>query len=159
MDATKKHLNIDSHGEYILNIESSTIYYKTQKHIQLQDKELKLLTYLLENKTKTLSKDEIIYYVWPKGSGQDYGLSQLIHKIRKILNQCNREIKIKTIRGFGYCLVPNDDVLTSNGIGRISSFPLKEHVNERNRAHLIIKIIMVILIITLAAMIIAIRRY
>lgn len=72
---------------------------KDNKLIQLSKKEYQLLEYIMKNKGKTLSKDDIISHVW------DYEADILPNTvevfIKYLRNKLGKDI-IKTIRGFGY---------------------------------------------------------
>jgi DNA-binding response OmpR family regulator len=69
--------------------------------IQLSKKEYQLLEYLVKNKGKTVSKDEIITHVW------DYESNILPNTVevfvKYLRNKLGKDV-IKTVRGFGYKL-------------------------------------------------------
>lgn len=89
----------------MLNLELDT---KTQevkqnnKTIELSKKEYQLLEYLMKNKNKVLSKDNIISHVW------DYESNILPNTVevfvKYLRNKLGKET-IKTVRGFGYKLI------------------------------------------------------
>jgi len=75
--------------------------YKDGVLIQLSKKEFQLLEYLIKNKGKTLSKDDIISHVW---SYESNILPNTIEVFVKYLrNKLGKDL-IKTIRGFGYVI-------------------------------------------------------
>lgn len=75
--------------------------YKDGVLIQLSKKEFQLLEYLIKNKGKTLSKDDIISHVW---SYESNILPNTIEVFVKYLRNKLGEDLIKTIRGFGYVI-------------------------------------------------------
>ncbi len=88
----------------ILNLELDTKnqeVYKEGVLIQLSKKEFQLLEYLMKNKGKTLSKEDIISHVW---SYESNILPNTIEVFVKYLrNKLGKDL-IKTIRGFGYVI-------------------------------------------------------
>lgn len=72
---------------------------QNNKIIQLSKKEYQLLEYLVKNKGRTVSKEELISHVW------DYEADILPNTvevfIKYLRNKLGKDI-IKTIRGFGY---------------------------------------------------------
>ncbi len=71
------------------------------KSIELSKKEFQLLEYLLKNKGKIVSKDDIISHVW------DYESNILPNTIEVFVKYLRNKLgkdTIKTVRGFGYKL-------------------------------------------------------
>ena len=69
--------------------------------IQLSRKEYQLLEYLIKNKNRVVSKEEIISHVW------DYDSDILPNTVEVFIKYLRNKIGkkyIKTIRGFGYKL-------------------------------------------------------
>lgn len=90
-----------------LRIKNLTLNIKAQelkqngKVIMLSKKEYQLLEYLMKNKDRVISKDELISHVW------DYEtniLSNTVEVFIKYLRNKLGEETIKTVRGFGYKL-------------------------------------------------------
>lgn len=78
---------------------------RADQNIKLSQKEFALLEYLLRNKEKTLSKDQIIQHVW------DYDADILPNTLEVFIKQLRNKIDrtfpeslplIQTVRGFGY---------------------------------------------------------
>lgn len=72
---------------------------KNGKQIQLSKKEFSILEYLMKNKGKVISKDNIISYVW------DYDSDVLPNTVEVFVGYLREKIGkdvIKTVRGFGY---------------------------------------------------------
>lgn len=88
-----------------LNIDEHTCY-KNDELINLTHKEFDLLKYLLENKNKALSRDELLNKVW----GYDYAgetrtLDMHIKTLRQKLNDSNEEQLIESVRSIGYKII------------------------------------------------------
>lgn len=85
-------------GDVVLDIKLQEVY-KKDKTVLLSKKEYQLFEYLVKNKEKTVSKEEIISHVW------DYDTNILPNTvevfIKYLRNKLGKDI-IKTIRGFGY---------------------------------------------------------
>ena len=89
-----------------LNLNHSTFKVtRAGKHITLSRKEFSMLEYLLRNKDKILTKDQIISHVW------DYDTDILPNTVEQFIgylrNKINKQFKnekplIQTVRGFGY---------------------------------------------------------
>jgi len=77
--------------------------YVNNKQIQLRRKEFDLLEYLLINKGRVVSKEEILEHVWEEGI---YVLSNTVEvHVRSLREHLKRYVGkkfIKTVRGFGY---------------------------------------------------------
>ena len=93
-----------SHGEKLNagNLELNTNTYEVRKdgkEITLSRKEFGLLEYLLRNKGKVVSKDQIISHIW------DYEADVLPNTVEVFVKYLRGKIgkdTIKTVRGFGY---------------------------------------------------------
>lgn len=91
----------------------SNISLDTNKQILKSDKfscslskrENDLLEYLIKNKNKTLSREQILLYVWGSNSFvEDGNLDNYIHFVRRRLKAVESNVYIKTIHSVGYCL-------------------------------------------------------
>ncbi|MBR4495881.1 MAG: response regulator transcription factor [Acholeplasmatales bacterium] len=71
-------------------------------NINLTSKEYDLLFFLLQNKTKAFSRDQILDEVW----GSDYyGSDRVVDDLMRRLRQKMPNLSVETIYGFGYRLV------------------------------------------------------
>jgi len=71
-------------------------------NINLTSKEYDLLLFLLENKTKAFSRDQILDNVW----GNDYfGSDRVVDDLMRRLRQKMPNLNVETIYGFGYRLL------------------------------------------------------
>ncbi|PXY47265.1 response regulator transcription factor [Flavobacterium hydrophilum] len=86
---------------------SKYIVLKNDEEIALTQREFELLVYLIRNKGKVCTRNEILKDVWNISFEYDTGVIDVfINAIRKKLNLKIEEDYIKTIRGVGY--IAND---------------------------------------------------
>lgn len=91
-------------GKFILNISKSLIEKEDTK-IELTKNELKILHFLILNKGKIVSRDEIINYLWDSESFiDDNTLTVNITRLRTKLEEIDLKDIIQTKRGQGYIL-------------------------------------------------------
>ncbi|MBB4803876.1 DNA-binding response OmpR family regulator [Flavobacterium nitrogenifigens] len=86
---------------------SKHIVSKDAEEISLTQREFELLTYLIQNKGKVCTRNQILRDVWEINFEYDTGVIDVfMNAIRKKLNLKIEEDYIKTIRGIGY--IAND---------------------------------------------------
>ena len=91
-------------GEFVLNI-SKSIIEKNDRSIELTKNELKILHYLVLNKGKIVSRNEIMDYLWDSESFvDDNTLTVNIKRLRTKLEEVGLKDLIETKRGLGYIL-------------------------------------------------------
>lgn len=91
-------------GEFILNISKSVIE-KDGKEIELTKNELKILYYLVKNKEKIVSREEIMDNLWESESFiDDNTLTVNMTRLRNKLEELGIKNCIETKRGQGYIL-------------------------------------------------------
>ncbi len=74
-------------------------------NIELSKNEIKILAYLMKNKEKIVSRDELMNYMWNSDVYiDDNTLSVNITRIRKKLEEINLKDYIETRRGLGYIM-------------------------------------------------------
>ena len=95
-------LNVIEHQGVILNLNDATVEYQQTK-IELTKNEFKILQLLLENKSKIVSREEIMECLWLSDSFiDDNTLTVNVTRLRKRLNDIGLENFIKTKKGIGY---------------------------------------------------------
>lgn len=106
----KRVQNIDENAEkidakdFILNISKSTIE-KDEKTIELTKNEYKILRFLVQNRDKIMSRDEIMKYLWDDESFiDDNTLTVNITRLRNKLEEVGLKELLETKRGQGYIL-------------------------------------------------------
>ncbi len=88
--------------ELKIDVSSSKVYLRDQL-VNLKLMEFKLLLYLVKNKNRTVTKNELFENVWNGGIVSDSTLNVHIRRLReKIEENSNEPRYIKTIWGVGY---------------------------------------------------------
>ena len=96
-------------NKFILNISKSLIK-NGEKKIELTKNELKILHFLVLNKGKIVSRDEIMNYLWDSESFiDDNTLTVNMTRLRTKLEELGIKDIIQTKRGQGYILVLGDE--------------------------------------------------
>lgn len=91
-------------GEFILNT-SKSIIQKENKQAELTLNELKILKYLVKNKEKIVSRDEMMNYLWDTEDFiDDNTLTVNVTRLRNKLESIEIYDVIETKRGQGYIL-------------------------------------------------------
>ena len=86
---------------YVIDFDKR-IVYENDVNINLTSKEYDLLLFLLENKSKAFSRDQILDTVW----GRDYfGSDRVVDDLMRRLRQKMPNLNVETIYGFGYRLL------------------------------------------------------
>ncbi|MCC8187412.1 MAG: response regulator transcription factor [Bacteroides sp.] len=89
-------------GDIALNKSAYQVLYKNEE-ISLTRREFALLEFLIRNKGKICTRDEIINKVWNINFEYDTGVIDVfINSLRKKLHMDKENGKIKTVRGVGY---------------------------------------------------------
>lgn len=90
--------------EFILNISKTTIE-KDEKEIELTKNEFRILKFLIQNRGKIVSREEIMECLWEDESFiDDNTLTVNITRLRNKLDEINLKELIETKRGLGYIL-------------------------------------------------------
>src|SRR5262245_42555171 len=72
--------------------------------VELRPCTYQLLTYLVANAGRVVSRSELFDQIWPDVSVSDGALTQSIWEVRRALGEAGREQRfIRTVRGSGYC--------------------------------------------------------
>ncbi|MBQ1551673.1 MAG: response regulator transcription factor [Bacilli bacterium] len=91
--------NIIKYNNYVINLDKRKVTLD-DKELRLTTLEFDLLVYLLSNKGKQLSREEILEKVWQEDYfGSDRVVDDLIRRLRKKMN-----INVQSIYGYGYRL-------------------------------------------------------
>jgi two-component system response regulator CssR len=91
--------NIIKYDNYVINLDKRKVTQE-DKDIKLTTLEFDLLVYLLNNKGKQLSREEILEKVWQENYfGSDRVVDDLIRRLRKKMH-----INVQSIYGYGYRL-------------------------------------------------------
>lgn len=95
--------------DFILNLSKSTIE-KNDTNIELTKNEFKILKYLVQNREKIVSREDIMNFLWDSESFiDDNTLTVNITRLRNKLEELNLKQLLETKRGQGYILKKGDD--------------------------------------------------
>ena len=96
--------NLLEHNGAILNVNDNSITYKDEKD-ELTKNEYKILQTLLENKGKTVSRDNLMIKLWETDNYvEENTLNVNITRLRRKLESIGLENFIKTKKGLGYII-------------------------------------------------------
>ncbi|MDY2735407.1 response regulator transcription factor [Intestinibacter sp.] len=96
--------NLLEHNGAILNINDNSISYKGEK-VELTKNEYKILQTLLENKGKTVSRDNLMIKLWETDNYvEENTLNVNITRLRRKLEAIGLKNFIKTKKGLGYII-------------------------------------------------------
>jgi len=97
-----------SHDDFKIDFDNMTVLVNGQK-VKLKTLEFKLLSYLVKNKNRVVSKDEIFRKVWEDSITSDNTLNVHVRHLReKIEENPNEPRYIKTVWGTGYMFEAQD---------------------------------------------------
>lgn len=95
-------------GGLSVNTQTRTVVREGQK-LELTPKEFDLLLYLLINKNRVLSREQMINHVWGFNfMGETNVVDVYIRYLRKKIDFNFNEHYIQTVRGVGYCIKENE---------------------------------------------------
>ena len=86
-----------------LDVKSATLSCKTGKSVRLGDKELRILEYLMANRGRVLTREQIAVKIWGFDSEAEYNNVEVYMSFaRKKLSFVGSKCEIKALRGIGY---------------------------------------------------------
>ena len=75
----------------------------TQKSVRLSEKECRIMEYLIANKNRILTREQLALKIWGIDSEAEYNNVEVYMSfVRKKLNFVGAKTEIKAIRGLGY---------------------------------------------------------
>lgn len=96
--------NILNYRDFNLNLLNATIVYK-DKSLELTKNEVKILSFLINNRGKIVKRDLLMEYLWKADYFlDDSTLNVNINRLRKKLEEIGIENPIETRRGLGYIM-------------------------------------------------------
>lgn len=94
-----------TYKEFKLNLSNATVLYKDEE-LELTKNEVKILSYLIENKGAIVSREALIEHLWKSDYFvDDSTLSVNITRLRKKLDGIGIMNAIETRRGLGYIMI------------------------------------------------------
>lgn len=95
---------IIGYKDLILNLSNGTITYK-ENSLDLTKNEIKILSYLMKNKGKIISREDFMDYLWNSDFFvDDNTLSVNVTRLRKKIESVGLKNPIETRRGLGYIM-------------------------------------------------------
>lgn len=110
----KRSLNLSVNNQLVLgnvqvDIDSRQVLVN-DKSVELNGKEYDLLVYLMEQKGRILTKEQIFQKIWGFDSETSYSVVEVyMSHLRKKLAKSGAILKINTIRNVGYILTVSED--------------------------------------------------
>jgi DNA-binding winged helix-turn-helix (wHTH) protein len=102
-------------GECVLDAETRQVF-RGAKEIHLAPKAFELLTLLVANRPKALSKRELHEAIWPATFVTDDSLARLITEIRAAIGDDAREARfVRTVYGYGYAFTDSAAAIRDAG--------------------------------------------
>src|SRR5277367_460684 len=102
---TKKLIRLFEFGDFRLDPTRGGLY-RAGEHIPLTPKALTMLLVLVENRSRVLSKEELMKAVWPDAFVEEGNLPFTIHFVRKALGEKNGSARfVETLPRQGYRFV------------------------------------------------------
>ncbi|AKN31594.1 XRE family transcriptional regulator [Clostridium carboxidivorans P7] len=99
-----KNNNVLSYKDFNLNLSNAAVNYK-DKSLELTKNEVKILSYLINNKGNIVKRDSLMEYLWKADYFvDDSTLTVNINRLRKKLEEIGIENPIETRRGLGYIM-------------------------------------------------------
>lgn len=96
--------NILNYRDFNLNLSNATVVYK-DKSLELTKNEVKILSFLINNKGNIVKRDSLMEYLWKaEYFVDDSTLNVNINRLRKKLEEIGIENPIETRRGLGYIM-------------------------------------------------------
>lgn len=92
----------------------------------LRDKAFEVLTYLVRNSGRLVTKDELISFAWPDTIVEEANLNKAIHHIRQFFGEAANEQKyIETVSKHGYRFVAD--------VKRVETVSISQHHDDSRR--------------------------
>ncbi|NFB55068.1 response regulator transcription factor [Clostridium botulinum] len=96
--------NTLNYKDFNLNLSNATVIYK-DKSLELTKNEVKILSYLINNRGNIVKRDSLMEYLWKSDYFvDDSTLTVNINRLRKKLQEIGIENTIETRRGLGYIM-------------------------------------------------------
>lgn len=93
--------NLVNYANYVIDFDKRRVF-NNDEVIVLTSKEYDLLCFLLENKNKALSREQIIEHIW---GDEYYGSDRVVDDLLRRLRAKMPKINVETIYGYGYRLL------------------------------------------------------
>jgi len=116
-------------GDYRLSVESQTLLCE-DREIHLPKRPFQLLLFLIENRERVVSRDELLQRFWEGHDVYDDALRKAVSTIRRALNDPGKPPRlIETRYGSGFRFIGTVAEVHQNGNGHRAAFETKEREN------------------------------
>jgi DNA-binding winged helix-turn-helix (wHTH) protein len=121
-------------GEFLLDLDRRELL-RGERPVHLSPKAFQLLSLLLKERPRALSKDELTEQIWPETFVSETNLAGLITEVRRALGERGKRAGfLRTVHGFGYAFAgPARDV---TGIGPARAAPAGRLAGEGHEVDL-----------------------
>lgn len=108
-----------------LDIDARRLFRGTRE-VHLSPKAFELLTLLVENRVRAVSKSELLERVWPGVFVSDASLARVISEIRDAVgDRARRALIVRTVHGYGYAFTA--DVANDESVATETVRPVRPH--------------------------------
>lgn len=90
-------------GDLLLNVDAHEVF-RAGKHINLNPIQFRLLTFLMQNAHRVISREELEYLVWKDDPPDSDALRTHLSNLRLMIDKPFDKPLLHTVRGFGYKL-------------------------------------------------------
>lgn len=92
-------------GDYVVNVANRELLVNGRE-VKVQNRVFDLLVYLLENRDRAVSRDELVEKVWAGRITTDAAMARVVMKARQaVADDASAQDVIKTVHGYGYRFV------------------------------------------------------
>ena len=150
-------------GCFSLSTAKRTLVDDNNEEVRLENREFDILVFLIENRARILSKDELMTHVWADTVVEENSVEKAIAGIRKALNDKAFDPKfIKTVSRKGYIFIHDIEEIDDDApqgtadpssalsIPQATQGPFKVQRKKRSRAHVVLAIILGIFVFGIA---------
>lgn len=118
-------------AEFTLNCDTRQLLLKNEE-VHLSPKAFELLTLLVSNRSRALSKAEVQEHLWPSTFVEETNVAGLVNEIRQALrDRASAPRFVRTIYRFGYRFI--GDVLTDPGSQRQATVVARRYLTDDRR--------------------------
>jgi DNA-binding winged helix-turn-helix (wHTH) protein/tetratricopeptide (TPR) repeat protein len=99
-------------GDFVLEPSEGRLSRISLTPVDLTGKPFEVLVFLVENQGRLVTRDELLSKVWSDTNVSDQSLTEVVSRVRKVLDPNEPEKYIETVRGKGYrFVVPISEVI------------------------------------------------
>jgi DNA-binding winged helix-turn-helix (wHTH) protein len=108
-----------------LDIDARRLFRGTRE-VHLSPKAFEALTLLVDNRSRAISKTELLERVWPGVFVSEASLAKVVNEIREAVgDRARRALIVRTVHGYGYAFAAEVEVDESGATGTVP--PVRPH--------------------------------